>query len=221
MKIDISPGCSRVAVERIHHPKLDEFDVLLLEIVDLQGPHQTAPAGFGVVEFACVVQTGRNSREALHVKIIRSAFLGIEGHVEHGDVSGHARLHRQVGEHLVDRNHPLAVVRQDGGVLADVLRGGCGVGKERWVNDVPRRSGPVKAVANGVVERSLWKQPGLSLGHAGQGPGIVPAQVDLRLGAFKVVDVGGGRPGQSDASWSPRKQLSHFALELQRTRFLG
>ena len=221
VKIDISPGCSRVAVERIHHPKLDELDVLLLEIVDLQGPHQTAPAGFGVVEFSYVVQAGRNARKAFHIKIIGTSFLGIKGHVEHGDVSGHARLHRQVGEYLVDRYHPLAVVRQDSGVLANVLRGGCGVGKERRVNDVPRRSGPVEAVANGIVERSLREQPGLSFGHAGQGPRVVPAQVDLCLGAFKVVDVGGGRPGQSNASRGPRKQLGHFALELQRTRFLG
>ena len=191
VEVDVAARRTRVVQEGVHHPELDELDVLLLKVVDGELAHDSAPTAARIFEASVGVQTRRNSVQTLNVVVVRTALSGVKLEVKGVDIARLTRVEGDVGEHLSKRNHALVVVARDGGVVANVLGSDAGSGEERVVDHVPSQASPVVVRGPVVGHGRLRKEVGLAVGHRGELPGGGSAKVDCRLTAFEVVEVGG------------------------------
>ena len=137
--------------EGVHHPKLHILNVGGLKVRRFEFAHHAAPAAGGIGEASVAVETG--------VEVIRAAFVGIEGQVEHGEGGSLPIVDALVGVEVrhVDFPHPRV------GKLAEVVFDVAGgerrtAAREEWVDVVPSKEGAVVAIAHVVAQARLRKE---------------------------------------------------------------
>ena len=113
------------------------------------------------------------------------------------------------------------MVAGNGRIVSNVNGRYACAGKKRIVNDVPGEPGAVVVGRPVVREICLLEQFRLAFGNRGELPGNGSAQVNGRLAALKVVEVGSGLSVDADDARRSGYELRDFARKKHTGRRLG
>ena len=171
--------------EWVEHPKLDVFDVGLLEVVSIQFSHHTAPHVLWIAKRTIRLEVG-------NIEVVWSWLRWIIGEVEHAQGIGSSLIGALLAqwEKFLGVDFAHIVIAELLQVALDMARSQRTTSaSEQWVDAIPGKTrametaGQASLVVVVALEVERW--------HTGDNPRGRGHHVDGILGVLEVVDIGG------------------------------